>query len=234
MASEDTSLLSTPEDNGVYLRFSDFRKSIILAMVSGCTMINCTLIYSASESHLISNTRFSGWIVYTFHTTDCKGPRFIRRACQVIKYLFRKTGYNSYFLSLAASMSVFASALGALIVASYSTFCKFSLNPVLFSLTWFLLPPDGRRPVYLYTLPVFAIGSAGVAASQSIHSLLFWRFFQSIGASIGPVIGAAVIGDIFKLEERGGAMGVSFSVGDFLIFLFINDPNLLTWFFFLY
>ena len=134
MASEDTSLLSTPEDNGVYLRFSDFRKSIILAMVSGCTMINCTLIYSASESHLISNTRFSGWIVYTFHTTDCKGPRFIRRACQVIKYLFRKTGYNSYFLSLAASMSVFASALGALIVASYSTFCKFSLNPVLFFL----------------------------------------------------------------------------------------------------
>ena len=72
---------------------------------------------------------------------------------------------------------------------------------------------DGRRPVYLYILPVFAIGSAGVAAAQSIPSLLFWRFFQSIGASIGPVIGAAVIGDIFKLEERGRAMGVSFAVG---------------------
>jgi MFS family permease len=80
-------------------------------------------------------------------------------------------------------------------------------------LTW--LPPtvDGRRPVYLYTLPVFAMGSAGVAAAQSIPSLLFWRFFQSMGASIGPVIGAAVIGDIFKLEERGRAMGVSFAVG---------------------
>ena len=48
MASEDTSLLSTAsEDNGprlddVYLRFSSTRKSIILAMVSACTMINCT------------------------------------------------------------------------------------------------------------------------------------------------------------------------------------------------
>ena len=58
------------------------------------------------------------------------------------------------------------------------------------------------------------MGSAGVAAAQSIPSLLFWRFFQSMGASIGPVIGAAVIGDIFKLEERGRATGVSFAVGN--------------------
>ena len=34
-----------------------------------------------------------------------------------------------------------------------------------------------------------------------------------MGASLGPVISAAVIGDIFKLEERGSAMGVSFAVG---------------------
>ena len=71
---------------------------------------------------------------------------------------------------------------------------------------------DGRRPVYLYFLPVFVIGSAGVAAAQSIPSLLFWRFVQSMGASIGPVIGAAVIGDIYKLEERGSAMGLFFAV----------------------
>ena len=83
-------------------------------------------------------------------------------------------------------------------------------------LTWCHLLVDGRRPVYLYTLPVFAIGSAGVATAQSIPSLLFWRFFQSMGASLGPVIGAAVIGDIFKLEERGSAMGVSFAVGKLL------------------
>ena len=34
-----------------------------------------------------------------------------------------------------------------------------------------------------------------------------------MGTSIGPVIGAAVIGDIYKLEERGRAVGVSFAVG---------------------
>jgi hypothetical protein len=41
-------------------------------------------------------------------------------------------------------------------------------------------------------------------------SLFFWRFFQSMGGSLGPSLGAAVIGDILKLEERGGAMGVCF------------------------
>ena len=59
---------------------------------------------------------------------------------------------------------------------------------------------------------MFIIGSAGVAAAQSIPSLLLWRFIQSMGASLGPVIGAPVIGDIFRLEERGRAMGVFFAV----------------------
>ena len=67
---------------------------------------------------------------------------------------------------------------------------------------------DGRRPIYLFLSLVFVIGSAGLAAAQNIPSLLFWRFIQSMGSSLGPAIGAAVIGDIFKLEERGGATGV--------------------------
>ena len=37
-----------------------------------------------------------------------------------------------------------------------------------------------------------------------------------MGASPGAVLGAGVIGDIFKLEERGRAMGVFFAVSDFL------------------
>jgi hypothetical protein len=32
-----------------------------------------------------------------------------------------------------------------------------------------------------------------------------------MGGSLGSLLGAAVIGDIFKLEERGGAMGVCFA-----------------------
>ena len=67
---------------------------------------------------------------------------------------------------------------------------------------------------------MFVIGSVGLAAAQSIPSLLFWRFIQSMGGSLGPALGAAVIGDIFKLEERGGATGICFAASklSFIIF----------------
>ena len=115
--------------------------------------------------------------------------------------------------STAVSMSILASSFGALIAASYSTFCKCRTG---FRIVVTFPATDGRRPVYLYTSLAFVIGSAGVATAQNIPSLLFWRFFQCMGGSLGPAIGAAVIGDIFKLEERGGAMGICFAVSKLL------------------
>ena len=79
---------------------------------------------------------------------------------------------------------------------------------------------DGRRPIYLYTSLLVVIGLAGVAAAQNIPSLLYWSFVQSMGASLGPVLGAAVIGDIFRLEERGGAMGVCFAASRLIFIIF--------------
>lgn len=42
--------------------------------------------------------------------------------------------------------------------------------------------------------------------------LLVWRFIQALGVAPGITIGAGVIGDIYKLEERGAAMGIYFGV----------------------
>ncbi|KAF9009715.1 major facilitator superfamily domain-containing protein [Cyathus striatus] len=95
-------------------------------------------------------------------------------------------------VSLAVSLSVLAISLGALTGSSYSTFY-------------------GRRPVYLVTLPFLIVGSVGVAMSRNISQLLICRFIQALGASPGMSIGAAVIGDIYKLEERGTAMGIYFA-----------------------
>ena len=84
------------------------------------------------------------------------------------------------------------------------------------------MPPptvDGRRPAYLCALPVLVIGSAGVALAQTVPFLLFWRFFQAMGASPGSVLGAGVIGDIYKLEERGRAMGFFLAVSKFISIL---------------
>ncbi|KAG2030076.1 major facilitator superfamily domain-containing protein [Suillus americanus] len=54
------------------------------------------------------------------------------------------------------------------------------------------------------------IRSCGVAMSTSLRSLLFWRFVQVLRCSGGMPLGAGVIGDIYKLEERGTAAGAFF------------------------
>ena len=56
------------------------------------------------------------------------------------------------------------------------------------------------------------VGSIGISSATNIPSLLFLRFLQAVGASPGLVLGSRVIGDIYKLEERGRAMSVFFAV----------------------
>ncbi|KAF8877738.1 MFS general substrate transporter [Gymnopilus junonius] len=95
-------------------------------------------------------------------------------------------------INLAVSLSAFAASVGGLIGGSYSTMY-------------------GRRAIYTFSLPILVLGSIGVATASNIPSLLFWRFMQALGASPGQVLGAGVIGDIYKLEERGRGMAVFFA-----------------------
>jgi MFS family permease len=66
--------------------------------------------------------------------------------------------------------------------------------------------------MYLCGIPFACIGSCGVATSTSLRSLLFWRFVQTFGCSGGLSLGAGVIGDIYRPEERGTRIGIFFSV----------------------
>jgi len=89
------------------------------------------------------------------------------------------------------SLSVFASAVGVVFWSAYTSFY-------------------GRRPIYLCGMPITILGSFAVAASPDLNSMLFWRFVQTFGCSGSFSVGAATIGDIYKVEERGTAMGTFF------------------------
>ncbi|KAH9857454.1 MFS general substrate transporter [Lenzites betulinus] len=94
-------------------------------------------------------------------------------------------------INLAITLSISCAAIGSLMWATYSG-------------------TYGRRAVYLCSLPCLCIGSVGVALAHSVPSLMLWRVVQAFGASSGLSVGAGAIGDIYRLEERGQAMGVFF------------------------
>lgn len=95
-------------------------------------------------------------------------------------------------ISLAVSIHVFTGGLITLLWARYSTHY-------------------GRRPIYLTALPFSIVGSMGVGRAQTVLQLMAWRVVQSTGMSGGFSLGAGVIGDLYKLEERGTAMGLFFA-----------------------
>lgn len=95
-------------------------------------------------------------------------------------------------VSMAVSVSIIGASLGSLIASSYSTFY-------------------GRRPIYLKFLPLLVLASVAVAAARTVAELMVWRVVQALGAAPAFSVGAGVIGDIYKLEERGEAMGVFFA-----------------------
>ena len=94
----------------------------------------------------------------------------------------------------------------------------------------------GRRPIMLGGLIVYCAGSIGCVFAQSIEVLIAARFVQALGACAGPVIGRAVVRDIWGASESariiaymGGAMAIAPllgpTLGGFLTVLFGWQSN---------
>lgn len=129
------------------------------------------------------------WIVFI---VSCAGllPKFVAASfVPSIPQVAKELQSTHAAVSLTVSLSTFATAIGTLFWAAHSSFY-------------------GRRTMYLCGIPILCIGSCGVAMSNSLESLLFWQFIQTFGCSGGLSLGAGVIGDIYKLEERGIGIGI--------------------------
>jgi len=74
----------------------------------------------------------------------------------------------------------------------------------------------GRKPLLLFGIVVFLVGSALSGLSQDMQQLILFRGIQGIGAGSLFPISLAVIGDLFTPAERGkyqGLFGASSSLG---------------------
>ena len=59
----------------------------------------------------------------------------------------------------------------------------------------------GRRPLLLGGLMVYCAGSLGCVFAASIKMLVAARFVQALGACAGPVLGRAVVRDLWRTSE---------------------------------
>ena len=69
----------------------------------------------------------------------------------------------------------------------------------------------GRRPIYLFSLPIFTLGSMGVALSPSLGILILTRIIQGAGSSAVLSVGAGTIADLYPRAVRGTRMGVFYT-----------------------
>jgi DHA1 family bicyclomycin/chloramphenicol resistance-like MFS transporter len=85
-----------------------------------------------------------------------------------------------------------------------------SIFTMILAASQFLVGPladtRGRRATLLPGLALFVAGSLICFFSSSIYPFLLGRVVQALGISTGSVVAAAVIGDLYPLEERGQAM----------------------------
>jgi EmrB/QacA subfamily drug resistance transporter len=70
----------------------------------------------------------------------------------------------------------------------------------------------GRKPVFIFGIIVFMIGSILCGFAQSIQMLILFRLIQGLGAGAVMPIATTIVGDIYTLEERAKIQGYLASV----------------------
>jgi len=150
------------------------------------------------------------------------GPRFSRRVTLL-------TMLSVLLVMLLASLdqTIVGTAMPR-IVADLRGFDKYTWVTTAYLLTSTVMIPIygklsdiyGRKPILVFALSVFLIGSLLCGTSQTMDQLILFRAFQGIGAGGLMSTAIAIVGDLFTPRERakwqgviGGVFGIAFIIG---------------------
>lgn len=70
----------------------------------------------------------------------------------------------------------------------------------------------GRKPVFIFGVVVFLIGSILCGFAQTMQALILFRLIQGVGAGAILPIATTIVGDIYSVEERARIQGYIASV----------------------
>jgi EmrB/QacA subfamily drug resistance transporter len=66
----------------------------------------------------------------------------------------------------------------------------------------------GRKPVFLFSIAVFMVGSMLCGQSQTMEQLILFRLIQGLGAGGVLPINQTILGDVYPLEQRARITGL--------------------------
>ena len=153
---------------------------------------------------------------------DYEQPRFSRR-----ETLLTMFGVLMVMLLASLDQTIVSTAMPR-VIADLHGFDRYTWVSTAYLLTSTVMVPIygklsdlfGRKPIFLFGVVVFLIGSALSGASQSMNQLIAFRALQGIGAGALMPIAIAIVGDLFTPRERGkwqgltgGVWGISAIIG---------------------
>ena len=142
---------------------------------------------------------------------DYEQPRFTRR-----ETLLTMFGVLMVMLLASLDQTIVSTAMPR-VIADLHGFDRYTWVSTAYLLTSTVMVPIygklsdlfGRKPIFLFGVVVFLIGSALSGASQSMDQLIAFRALQGIGAGALMPIAIAIVGDLFTPRERGKWQGVT-------------------------
>ncbi len=67
----------------------------------------------------------------------------------------------------------------------------------------------GRKPVFLFGIAIFVIGSSLCGLSQNMVELIIFRVIQGLGSGAIQPVAITIIADLYKLEKRAKMLGLN-------------------------
>src|SRR5437870_11491323 len=145
---------------------------------------------------------------------DYEQPRFSQR-----ETLLTMFGVLMVMLLASLDQTIVSTAMPR-VVAELKGFDEYTWVSTAYLLTSTVMVPIygklsdllGRKPIFLFGVVVFLIGSALSGAAQDMNQLIAFRAFQGLGAGALMPIAIAIVGDLFTPRERGKWQGITGAV----------------------
>ncbi len=145
---------------------------------------------------------------------DFEQPRFSRR-----ETILTMAGVLMVMLLASLDQTIVSTAMPR-VIAELQGFDRYTWVSTAYLLTSTVMVPIygklsdlfGRKPIFLFGVVVFLIGSALSGASQTMNQLIGFRALQGIGAGALMPIAIAIVGDLFTPRERGKWQGLTGAV----------------------